>query len=511
MAQAAALSSPADILLYGGAAGGGKSEVLLVDAAQYISNPEHHAILFRETFPELEKSLIMRSREMYSPGGVLGINGKYNEQKKLWSFPSGATIEFGHAARDAEIYQYQGAQYSYIGFDEATHFTEFRIRYMISRLRCKDPTIKLKLRLATNPGGEGHNWIMNMFMGSTCIHCMPTEESKVAFKIYNDAKWFSDGEPVGMTSCFIPAKVSDHNIFGEGGVRYVEKLKSLSRNYQKALLEGCWALFEGQYFRCWEMPRMVVPSNCLYRENDRGETFEHYESTKGKAITAQYWWPHWVSIDWGFSHNAAAILYTKAPNGITYALSEIAVQRKTPVELALMLESMWYREGFGSPAILATYLSPDAWHKRTSESTIASQMGEASTLIYNTLIPASDDRIGGAMMIYTQLDTDKLKITSACPLLISTIPSRIHDDPPRSEDIKKTDDVYDDIGDSFRYGVYSHQQNAEKPRSLRIQEEMASVKDPTQAMIRRAVLEHKFRTEDEPIEYMSRRYRSGAN
>lgn len=497
--QKAALSCGADIMLFGGAAGSLKSFTLLIDAAQDIDNPNHNAILFRRTYPELEAALIKQSREIYP-----GWGGVYNESKRQWTFPSGAQIAFGHCQRDSDIYNYMGAEYTYIGFDESTHFNEFPIRYMLSRLRSKDPTIKLKMRLASNPGSEGGVWHMKIFQGSTCIHCQPTLESREPFVIYNDAVWPSDGEPIGLTTCFIPGRVDDHSIFGIGGIRYVDKLKSLPENYRKALLEGCWALFEGQFFRCWNAKTMIVPSNCLYRQDENGEIYEPWEK-QGRPVQAQSWWPRWVSLDWGFAHASAAYLFTKAPNGVTYVLGEYITNRTKPETLAMQIKQMWYEREEVNP-IVASYLSPDAWAKRDDDSCIADQMSEMSQIYFTK---ASNDRIGGAMMIYTMLETGKLKITSACPQLISSIPSRIHDDSSdgkRQEDVKKTGDVLDDVYDSFRYGVYSHQGAPIKPRFMLIEEAITS-KDPTIAMMQRRIVEERFNREDQPITYGRGSYR----
>jgi hypothetical protein len=171
----------------------------------------------------------------------------------------------------------------------------------------------------------------------------------------------------------------------------------------------------------------------------------------------------------------------------------------------MQIKQMWYEREEVNP-IVASYLSPDAWAKRDDDSCIADQMSEMSQIYFTK---ASNDRIGGAMMIYTMLETGKLKITSACPQLISSIPSRIHDDSSdgkRQEDVKKTGDVLDDVYDSFRYGVYSHQGAPIKPRFMLIEEAITS-KDPTIAMMQRRIVEERFNREDQPITYGRGSYR----
>ncbi|RYE77593.1 MAG: terminase, partial [Myxococcales bacterium] len=98
--------------LYGGAAGGGKSDCLLVDAIRYVGRgygTAYQAILFRRTYPELEKSLIVRSHDLYPR-----IGGRYNEQKKVWTFPGQERVLFGYMQRDEDRLQYQGAAFQFV-------------------------------------------------------------------------------------------------------------------------------------------------------------------------------------------------------------------------------------------------------------------------------------------------------------------------------------------------------------------------------------------------------------
>ena len=116
-------------VLYGGAAGGGKSYAMLVDPLRYCHRAAHRALILRRSMPEL-RELIDKSRELY-PKAFPG--SKFREVEKLWNFPSGAKVEFGFLERDADVYRYQGQAYSWIGFDEITHLpTEFGWNYLAS-------------------------------------------------------------------------------------------------------------------------------------------------------------------------------------------------------------------------------------------------------------------------------------------------------------------------------------------------------------------------------------------
>ena len=111
-------------VLYGGAAGGGKSFAMIVDPLRYCHKKAHRALILRRSMPEL-REMIDKSRELY-PQAFPGA--KFREVEKLWNFPSGAKVEFGFLERDADVYRYQGQAYSWIGFDEITHLpTEFSL------------------------------------------------------------------------------------------------------------------------------------------------------------------------------------------------------------------------------------------------------------------------------------------------------------------------------------------------------------------------------------------------
>lgn len=142
--------------MYGGAAGGGKSDALLVDATRYIGKgygANYKGLLLRRTFPDLEKSLIDRSRDLYPR-----LGGTYREDKRVWRFPGGEKIFFGYMEADRDRLQYQGAAFQFVGFDELTHFSRVQYLYLFSRCR-SSKGVPCRIRGATNPGGPGHQWV----------------------------------------------------------------------------------------------------------------------------------------------------------------------------------------------------------------------------------------------------------------------------------------------------------------------------------------------------------------
>lgn len=147
--------------LYGGAAGGGKSDALLMAALQYVDTPGYHAILFRKTFTELAlpEAIMARSHEWLD-----GTDAHWDGTSKEWRFPCGSSLGFAYLDGPTDHTRYQSAAFQFIGWDELTTFAEQPYRYLFSRLRrLAGMTVPLRMRAATNPGGVGHEWVKQRF------------------------------------------------------------------------------------------------------------------------------------------------------------------------------------------------------------------------------------------------------------------------------------------------------------------------------------------------------------
>lgn len=145
--------------MYGGSAGCGKSDALLAAALQGINIPAYSAIIFRRTFKDLSQpgALMDRAHQWWDKS-----DASWCEEKKVWTFPSGARIGFGYIAHINDLANYRGPEYQFIGLDEATQFPQQVITFLFSRLRrtkAFPKSFPLRVRLATNPGGVGHDFI----------------------------------------------------------------------------------------------------------------------------------------------------------------------------------------------------------------------------------------------------------------------------------------------------------------------------------------------------------------
>lgn len=165
--QAAFLLLQVKEAFYGGAAGGGKSDALMMAALQYCDIPGYNAIIFRKTYSDLALpgALMDRAHDWLS-----NTDAKWSDQDKKWSFPSGASLSFGYLENEVQKYRYASSEFQFIGWDELTQFTETSYRFLFSRLRrSRDQTdngIPLRVRSAANPGGVGHEWVRDRFITS---------------------------------------------------------------------------------------------------------------------------------------------------------------------------------------------------------------------------------------------------------------------------------------------------------------------------------------------------------
>ena len=187
--QAHFLAYTGEELLFGGAAGGGKSDCLLMAALQYVDHSDYSALILRRTFQDLSQpnAIMDRAKKWLYPYTSTG-EVHWNNQTKTFTFPSGSTLTFGYLAHDNDLDQYQGSELQFVGFDELTQFTERQYSYLHSRLRkVKDSNIPLRMRATTNPGGRGHDWVKARFITGP----VPFIPSSFTDNIYLDTEEYS--------------------------------------------------------------------------------------------------------------------------------------------------------------------------------------------------------------------------------------------------------------------------------------------------------------------------------
>lgn len=442
--QAEFQSRPEYEALYGGAAGGGKSDALLTEALRQVHIPHYRAIIFRKTYPQLSE-LIDRSIDIYK---LAYPKAKYNDSKHFWRFPSGAKIYFGAMQYTKDRKNYQGKRYDFIAFDELTHFTWDEYSYMFSRNRpskkpLSDQKTRVYMRATTNPGGIGHGWVKDRFI-TVAPPLTRVIEPLTVIK--------PNGEKIEMQRdrIFVPATVFDNKELLENDPNYLASLAMMPEADRDALLYGSWESFDGQVFREWR--------------NDSA----HYDDRKWTHVINPFPIPkHWKIIrcfDWGYTHPFACYWIAISPDKVKYIIREYYGTNGTPnkgVELNHMEVAREIREiedtdpnlngrqiyGVADPAIF----------EASKGKSIASEMA----LYPNYVVWHKGDnaRIPGKMQYHYHLAFDKdgdplLQVFNTCRHFIRTIPSLTYSE-KNVEDVNS--DLEDHAYDAVRYALMENQ------------------------------------------------------
>lgn len=436
--QAAFMARPEYECLYGGAAGGGKSDALLMEALRQVHIPHYRGIIFRKTYPQLSE-LIDRSRELYRaafPGA------RYNGTEHCWTFPSGAKIYFGNMQRAGDRTNYQGKRYDYIAFDELTHFTWDEYSYMFSRNRPSGPGTRVYIRASTNPGGVGHGWVKDRFI-TVAPPLTPVETELVI------------ADPTGrritqrQKRVFVPSTVFDNRILLDNDPNYLANLAMLPEAEQQALLYGSWDSFDGQVFREWR--------------NDPA----HYQDQRWTHVVDPFPIPaHWRiyrGFDFGYAKPFAVGWFTASPEGRIYHIKEyygcdgapnVGVKRN-PAEIAGEIRRIEGEDPMLRGRQIIGVADPSIFDESRGES-IARMMERPPALVFWS--PGDNARLPGKMQLHYRLAFDGegmplFQVFSTCKHFIRTIPALVYDE-RHVEDVHTEQE--DHIYDMTRYVLMEH-------------------------------------------------------
>jgi len=355
--QKAFIDATESEVLFGGAAGGGKSYGQIVDALIFaLKYPASKQLILRRTFAELEKSLIRTALALY-PRDLFSFNASTHTGK----FPNRSVIDFGYCASELDVYQYQSAEYDVVRFDELTHFSENQYVYLLSRVRGANGYPK-QVKSSTNPGGIGHTWVKARFVDRAA--------AGVPF----------DGDN-GLRRIFLPALLDDNRFLSEGDPDYRRRLLALPDRERKALLHGDWNIFDGQYFDEFSARLHVT------------EPFEIPKS-----------WRKFRTVDYGLDR-LACLWIALSPDGVSYVYREYC---ESGLPISAAADAM-LRMTPDSEDIYATLAPPDLWH-RTQES------GKSKATLFSeygvNFTKTSNDRETGWLAIKELLRERKQSFTS---------------------------------------------------------------------------------------------------
>jgi len=418
------LAAPEKEVLYGGAAGGGKSYAMLMDLLRYADNQNHRALLLRRTLPELTE-LIDKSKQIYPKAFP---RARFKESTKTWEFPSGATALFSYVDKDDDVYRYQGQSFTWIGIDELGHYpTPYVWNYLRSRLRTTDPKIVTYMRASSNPGGAGGWWVKKMFVDPA-----PPDQPFWATDIETGRTLSygpghtNSGQPLFQRK-FLPARLTDNPYLANDG-EYEAMLLSLPEVERKRLLSGDWDVAEGAAFKEFNREVHVID-----------------------PIELPYNWVRVRACDYGYSAPSCVLWGAIDWDNNIWIYRELYIKRHTGEQLAdlvLQMES-------DDPKMYIGVLDRSCWNKTGHGLSVAESMIRKGV----RWVPSNSDRVNGKIEVHRRLQVDdygnpRIRIFNTCTNLVRTLPT-LPISKTNSEDIdtRTEDHAYD----ALRYMIMNRQ------------------------------------------------------
>ena len=330
------LLSTADLAIFGGGAGGGKSYALLMDAVRYNEVPGYSAVIFRRTHPQI-----------VNPGGLWDTSaelmpyiGASPRGHNEWILKGGGSLVFRHMQREADKYSYQGAQIPFIGFDELTHFSWGQFSYMLSRNRSVSG-VEPVMRGTCNPDPD--HWLRTFLDWWIAEDGYPILERSGAVRwmvmINNEIHWGDSREELvdtygqdamPLSVSFIASTLDDNPMMVKADPNYRAKLKALPQHEREALLSGNWnaRAAQGDYFkRQWCEYVNAAPA---------GTTWVRYWDRAATEPSQANQDPDWT----------VGALIGKAPDGRT-VIGDVVRFRGTPYKVRSAIHNTALRDGEG--------------------------------------------------------------------------------------------------------------------------------------------------------------------
>lgn len=452
--QAAAHSTYCDELLYGGAAGGGKSRFARAEALAFaLEVPGSAVLILRKSFPDLSQPGAMIPMMLEEVPRELG---RYNAQEHRWTLRNGSTITFGYLARDSDVATYQGAEFQFIVIDEATQISEYRYRYLLSRLRASG-TVAARLEelgyrpraiLTANPGGIGHEWVKRRFI-----------DPAPAGRVFRPAPSEDDPEP--GTRCFVPAKVSDNPSVDKG---YQLRLNRLPADERRMLRDGDWDVYSGQRFRHFRRAIHVIDP-------------EELPLPLGGVRRA-------MGVDYGLDAPFAALWGARLSDGLVVVYRELYTAGLTPAEQAAAIAAAEVPGERDTRRPIPIALDPSTWARdphnklppkppgsvRVSAEDDGPPPGSIASkyrdVFGSAVVKARNDRLAGVALVSDKLRVregdglPRLLIYSSCRNLLRTLPA-LPRDQRRPEDVDTS--AEDHAYDALRYLLMELEGGGDQP------------------------------------------------
>lgn len=456
-AQARAHSVEVDELLYGGAAGGGKTDYLIAEAlAVMLEFPGIEVALFRRTMPQLTElgGIAYRLLDRLPQPQI----GTYNAVRHVWELANGSRLKLAHCARDADVTKYQGAEWGLVGFDQLEQFTEYQYTYLLHRLRQSGEVAaamtaagyRPKAIASANPGGVGHGWVKRRFIDPAPAGGIPFRPDP------------TPDEPDPGWRMFVPATLDDNEANVDPSYR--RRLEALPGDTRRAMLLGDWNVYAGQRFRDFRTAVHVIDP-------------EELPIPLGGI-------PRAIGIDYGLDAPFAALWGARLADDLVVVYRELYGPGYTPTEQARMILEAEAPGERGPRRPVPAALDPACWARSPDDATRAPKAqagirgpalpppGSIAAKYLAAGVPvtrANNDRLLGVADIAGRLKVrpdgfPRLLIYSTCVNLIRTLPE-LPRSTARPEDVDTT--AEDHAYDALRYllaklgrgpaGVHAHE------------------------------------------------------
>lgn len=429
-------------VLYGGAAGGGKSDALVMEALRQVDIPHYKGLILRKTFPQLTE-LIEKTLNYY---GRAYPKARYNASQHVWTFPSGAKIYFGSMQHAKDKLNYQGKAYDFIAFDELTQFTWEEYSYLFSRNRPNGPGTRVYMRASANPGGIGHGWVKERFITAA----VPMTPIETATEVRQP-----DGSVIKnvRTRLFVPSSVFDNPALLSNDPNYLANLALLPDAERDALLYGNWDSFSGQVFTEWRH------DPARYQDQKWTHVVEPFPIPRD--------WKIYRGFDFGYSRPFSVGWYAVDHDGRIYRIKEMygctgepnVGVRWEPGRIGREIREAEQSDPMLKGRKIIGIADPSIFDESRGES--VARMMEREGIYWQG---GDNTRLAGKMQCHYRLafDVDGLpmfQVFSTCKHFIRTVPALVYDS-VKVEDINS--DNEDHIYDEWRYVMMEHPMNPKK-------------------------------------------------
>lgn len=427
--------SIANEVLYGGAAGGGKSVAIVLDGLKRcLQFPKTRAYMFRRTYRELEDTLITEALRWY-PKEI----ASYNVGRHEMTLINGSKIFFRHCSSVADMYDYAGAEIHWLYIDELTSFEREIYEFLKTRLRARaELGITPVVRCASNPGNIGHGWVKQYFVDAGSYGDLV--EHRVVSRTAKRVRTF--------TTQYIPALATDNPYITDD---YIFELERKPEALKRALLFGDWDAFEGQVFTEWV------------------DSPEHYLDQRHthviKPFNIPLHWPRAMSFDHGYTRPFSVGWWAIGPRGEAYRYREWYGCEPGRANVGIQLSPRQIAEGIvaremeyeGAENLSVDRVADPSIFERSRGDSVAQQMEPQDGLPGIYFRKGDNSRIAGKMQLHERLRFGEdgrplLYVFDTCRDFIRTIPNLPYD-PRKPEDVNS--EAEDHVYDETRYFLMS--------------------------------------------------------